>query len=136
MKCPTCQTENPQPKKFCRKCGSRLILLCPQCKTECLPDDEFCGECGHSLNAGAAPPSPSAYAPPPPISPTIKEISPGETLAKVQRYLPQGLAERILSQRDRIEGERKQVTVLFTDMAGYTSMAERLDPEEAYTLMD
>jgi class 3 adenylate cyclase len=136
MKCPTCQTENPQTKKFCRKCGSRLILLCPQCRSECLPLDEFCGECGHSLNAGAAPPPISAYAHPPPISTTAKEINLGETLAKVQRYLPQGLAERILSQRNRIEGERKQVTVLFTDMAGYTSMAERLDPEEAYTLMD
>ena len=71
-----------------------------------------------------------------PLKPSSKEPSFDEKIAKIQKYLPGGITEKILSQRDRIEGERKQVTVLFTDMAGYTSMTERLDPEEAYSLMD
>jgi len=62
----------------------------------------------------------------------VKEPSFEEKIAKIQRYLPQGLTEKILSQRDRIEAERKQVTVLFVDMAGYTPLSEKLDPEDAY----
>jgi class 3 adenylate cyclase/tetratricopeptide (TPR) repeat protein len=57
-------------------------------------------------------------------------------VAKLKRYLPIGLAEKILAQRDRIEGERRQITVLFCDLAGYTPLTEKLGPEEAYGLMD
>jgi class 3 adenylate cyclase/tetratricopeptide (TPR) repeat protein len=53
MKCPKCQVENPETKKFCRKCGTRLSSVCPQCGSECLPGDEFCGECGQELGEGA-----------------------------------------------------------------------------------
>jgi class 3 adenylate cyclase len=59
-----------------------------------------------------------------------------EKLSKVQKYLPKGLTEKILSQKDRIEGERKQVTVMFCDMEGFTQLTQRLGPEEAYTIMD
>ena len=55
---------------------------------------------------------------------------------KIQRYFPKVLTERVLALKDKIEGERKQVTVMFCDMAGYTSMAERLGPEKTYFLMD
>jgi len=83
---------------------------------------KFCGECGHNLTA--------------PSEPVVKELSFDEKIDKIQRYLPQGLTEKILSQRDRIEGERKQVTVMFCDMAGFTSLSERLGPEEAYDIVD
>lgn len=125
MNCPNCRNENPESRKFCRKCGTKLILACSQCGFEYLPDDMFCSECGHQLSLTA-----------PTTKPTPPLLSPDETLAKIQRYLPQGLAEKILSQRERIEGERKQVTVLFTDMASYTSMTEKFDPEETYSLME
>ena len=49
MKCPECQTENPEAKRFCRDCGAELPLVCPQCNAEILPDDKFCGDCGHTL---------------------------------------------------------------------------------------
>jgi class 3 adenylate cyclase len=70
------------------------------------------------------------------VEPPPKDLTPDDKVAKIQRYLPQGLADKILSQRDRIEGERKQVTVMFCDLEGFTGLSEKLDPEEAYSLMD
>jgi len=122
MKCGKCQTENPETRKFCRKCGAKLLLVCSRCGSENLPGDNFCGECGHNLSL--------------PSEPSPRDLSLDEKLAKIQRYLPKGVTEKILAQRDRIEGERKQVTVLFCDMEGFTSLSERLDPEEAYSIMD
>ncbi len=122
MECPKCQTVNPEEKRFCRECGAKLTVTCPQCAAEVLPGDKFCGECGHKL------PLPSA--------PVHKELSFDEKIAKIQRYLPKGLTEKILSQRERIEGEHKQVTVMFCDMAGFTALAEKLGPEDAYGIMD
>jgi class 3 adenylate cyclase/tetratricopeptide (TPR) repeat protein len=122
MKCPKCQTENPQTRKFCSECGAKLLLICPQCGFENLPKDKFCGECGHDLI------HPSKAIP--------KELSFDEKLAKIQRYLPKDLTEKILAQRDKIEGERKLVTVMFCDMEGFTRLCEKLGPEEIYSLMD
>jgi len=122
MKCPQCQSENPEGKKFCRECGAKFVLSCPQCAAEILPDDKFCGECGQNLAR--------------PSDATPKELSFDEKLDKIQRYLPKGLTQKILSQRDRIEGERKQVTVMFCDMKGFTPLVERLGPEEAYDIVD
>ena len=90
MKCPECQTENPETRKFCRKCGAKLLIICPQCDFENLPEDNFCGECGHKLDEAE----------------------------EVPKALPEA------------EGERKYVTVLFSDLSGYTAMSEKLDPEE------
>ena len=122
MKCPKCQTENPETRKFCRECGARLTLLCSKCNSENLPGDKFCGECGHNLTT--------------PSEPVVKELSFDEKLDKIQRYLPKGLTEKILAQRDKIEGERKQVTVMFCDMEGFTSLVENQGPEGAYSIMD
>jgi len=71
-----------------------------------------------------------------PATPTPKDLTFGEKLEKIQKYLPQGLTEKILSQKDRIEGERKQVTVMFADMAGFTPLVEMLGAEDAYSIMD
>ena len=122
MQCPECHTENPEGKKFCRKCGAKFSLACPQCAAEILSDDRFCGECGYDLTA--------------PFEPSPRELSFDEKLDKIQRYLPKGLTEKILAQRDRIEGERRQVTVMFCDMEGFTPLVEKLGPDEAYGIMD
>ena len=95
MKCPKCQTENLEGKRFCRECGSDLMMRCPECGAEVLPSDSYCGDCGHrsSLGADAA------------------------------------------RQRITEDSERKHVTVLFSDMSGYTAMTEKLDPEELKEIM-
>ncbi len=123
MKCQKCQFENPAGIKFCGKCGTRLEAVCPNCNFANPSDFTFCGECGHNLI------SPAATIP-------SKDLSFDEKLAKIQKYLPSGLTEKILSQRDRIEGERRHVTIMFVDMKGFTPLTEKLGPEETFALMD
>ena len=53
MKCPECQLDNPDNKKFCRECGAKLLPTCPRCKAEIQPEDKFCGDCGHDLTKSA-----------------------------------------------------------------------------------
>jgi class 3 adenylate cyclase/tetratricopeptide (TPR) repeat protein len=122
MKCPKCQTENPENLKFCGECGAKLEKICPHCNSSNPPQFKFCGECGHDLGL--------------PSKPIPKELSFEEKLAKIQRYLPEDLTQKILAQRDKIEGERKQVTVMFCDMEGYTSLTEKLGSEQMYSIMD
>ena len=122
MKCPKCQFENPERMKFCGECGVKLEKTCPKCNSSNPPGFKFCGECGHNLTT--------------PSEPTPKGLSFEQKLDKIQRYLPEGLTDKILSQKDKIEGERKQVTVMFCDMEGFTRLVEGLGPEEAYSTMD
>jgi class 3 adenylate cyclase/tetratricopeptide (TPR) repeat protein len=122
MNCLKCQTANPEINKFCRECGAKLVLACPRCRAEIIPGDKFCGQCGHNLS------SPTKLAP--------KDLSFDEKLEKIQKYLPEGLTDKILSQRNKIEGERKHVTVMFCDLQGFTALSEQIGSEEAYTVMD
>jgi class 3 adenylate cyclase/tetratricopeptide (TPR) repeat protein len=122
MLCPECQFDNADGMNFCGKCGAKLERFCPQCNFGNPAEYKFCGKCGYNLCLS----SESAN----------KDLSFDEKLNKIQRYLPEGITEKILSQRDRIEGERKQVTVMFADMEDYTHLSEKLGPEEAYTVMD
>ena len=122
MKCPECQADNKEEAKFCRKCGEKFSLICTKCGAENLPGDNFCDQCGHDITL--------------PSKPAPKELPFDEKLDKIQRYLPEGLTEKILSQRNKIEGERKQVTVMFCDMEGFTPLVEKLGAEDAYGIMD
>jgi class 3 adenylate cyclase len=101
--------------KFCGACGTQFERRCPSCGTGNPPANKFCHECGQAL---APPPAPAAH------------------FASPQSYPPKHLAEKILTSRTALEGERKQVTVLFADVSGFTSMSERLDPEAVHQLMN
>src|SRR5436305_12621777 len=114
MKCSQCQFANPAGRKCCGQCGTRLAPACPQCGAEALPGFRFCGECGTPLAVASAPASSPESSRPAGAVP--------------QSYTPNLLATQILQSRSALEGERKQVTVLFCDLVGSTALAERLGP--------
>src|SRR5262245_46041353 len=118
MKGPRCDRGNEPDATFCIQCGGRLERLCPQCRTANVSDARFCKRCGAALEP----------APPPTASAPIDRTAP-------RSYTPKHLADKILGSRGALEGERKQVTVLFVDVSGFTSLAERLDPEDVHRLM-
>ena len=122
MKCQKCHFNNPEGMKFCGECGIKLEALCPECDFYNPSGFKFCGKCGYNLNQSP--------------EPSPKELSLDDKLSKIKKYLPEKLTEKILSQRDRIEGERKQVTVMFCDMAGFTALIEKLGSEKGYSIMD
>lgn len=126
MICPACRHNNPERAKFCLECGHRFAAACPQCRTELPPGAKFCLECGHRLAPSQTAP---ASAPSAPLPAT-------DFQAKAASYTPRHLAEKILTSRSALEGERRQVTVLFTDVAGFTPLAEKLDPEDVHRIMD
>jgi class 3 adenylate cyclase/tetratricopeptide (TPR) repeat protein len=116
MKCPECQFDNRESAKFCNECGYKFDLTCPECGATNRVGSKFCDECGHDLGELTE-------------APEIDFNQP-------QSYTPKFLADKILKNRSSIEGERKLVTVLFADVADYTSMAEKFDPEEVHQIMD
>jgi len=116
MKCPKCRFDNREGARFCNECGHKFEQACPECGATNRVGSKFCDECGYDLR-------------------TFKAASPID-YSKPQSYTPNFLAEKILTTRSSIEGERKLVTVLFADVADYTAMAEKLDPEEVHQIMD
>jgi class 3 adenylate cyclase/tetratricopeptide (TPR) repeat protein len=118
MQCPQCHYDAPGDAAYCPKCGNKLTLLCAQCRTGNAPDHKFCKQCGQPLVAPSAP------------------IPDGVTSASPQSYTPRYLAEKILTSRGALEGERKEVTVLFCDVVESSRLAERLDPEVMHQIMD
>ncbi|MGH8070210.1 MAG: AAA family ATPase, partial [Candidatus Entotheonellia bacterium] len=115
MQCTRCQQENPPQAKFCLECGTRLVLTCAQCGTELPAGAKFCLECGQPVRA--QPTTPPQF--------TVPET-----------YTPTHLAEKILTSRSALEGERKHVTVLFADLKASLELLADLDPEEARQLLD
>ena len=117
MQCPRCDGDTPEGAKFCIGCGISLTSRCPRCGADTLPRAKFCAECGTPL---------TAQSPSPPASPYPSPL----------RYTPGYLAEKILTSKTALEGERKQVTVLFADIKGSLELLADRDPEEARKLLD
>ena len=107
-------------------------MQCPACQHENPAGQKFCGECGARLSSAA----PGSTAPTGPVTPAPESASVPERFASPAAYTPRHLAEKILTSKSAIEGERKQVTVMFADVSGFTAMSERLDPEEIHAIMD
>jgi hypothetical protein len=105
MKCPSCGSDNREGTKFCGECAAPLTaaLACPSCDTANPKGRKFCDSCGQPLAEPSAP--------------------------DPRSYTPKHLAEKILTSRSALEGERKQVTVLFADVRGSAELASELDPE-------
>lgn len=119
MHCPNCQFENARDARFCEDCGAELERGCPACGVTVRPAQKFCRACGHNLETAKVTPG----------KPTTSNINPTS-------YIPKHLADRILSSRNSLEGERKQVTVLFADIVDSTKLIEHIDPEEALQILE
>ncbi len=115
MQCPRCQHENPPKAKFCLECGARFAQPCGKCGTELPQGAKFCLECGQAVVSAA-----TAQA----------------RFTAPESYTPKHLAEKILTSKSALEGERKQVTVLFADLKGSMELLADRDPEEARRLLD
>src|SRR5262245_44843194 len=111
MKCPRCAAQNQEDAQFCEDCGAGLELSCPSCGQPVTPGKKFCRSCGAAVSARATASSPSSYT-------------------------PKHLAEKILTSKAALEGERKQVTVLFADLKGSMELLADRDPEEARKILD
>ena len=111
MRCPRCQLENREEAKFCNECGYKFERACPKCGNFNRPESKFCDQCGHDLS-----------------QPFVSK----ESLESSQQPdLPLDIPEATVIP----EGERRQATIVFTDLSGYTAMNEQLDPEEVEGFM-
>jgi hypothetical protein len=110
MKCPRCHQENQPGAKFCQECSAPLARACSNCSARLPGGAKFCPECAHPVAA-----SPSTL----------------QRFGSPASYTPKHLAERILTSKSALEGERKQVTVLFADLKGSMELLADRDPEES-----
>jgi class 3 adenylate cyclase/tetratricopeptide (TPR) repeat protein len=115
MTCPRCQNENPPGSNFCLGCGARFGATCVACDNNLPIGSRFCNKCG---------------------TPVGGKSTEQARFASLESYTPKHLAEKILTSRTALEGERKQVTVLFADLKGSMELLADRDPEEARKLLD
>jgi class 3 adenylate cyclase/predicted ATPase len=115
MTCSRCQEKNPPQAKFCLECGTPLAQTCINCGTELPGAAKFCPECARPVSSQHTTPS---------------------RLSFPEAYTPKHLAEKILSSKSALEGERKQVTVVFADMKGSMELLADRDPEDARKILD
>ena len=114
MKCPGCGNENAVEARFCEQCAAPLPRTCDNCGSRVSLTAKFCPECGHPL----------------------RPVADDSRFASPKSYTPQHLADKILTSRAALEGERKQVTVLFADIKGSMELLADRDPEDAQKLLD
>ncbi len=122
MDCSACERENPTGARFCNGCGAPLSAACASCGHGNPPASSFCNACGERLTPASEASAPAGEASQSPDAPSA--------------YTPAHLAERILQSRAAMEGERKNVTVLFCDLADSTALAERIGAEAMHEIMD
>ena len=101
MRCPSCHHDNRSDRRFCTQCGTTLAAGCPSCGAPIEVGERFCGA---ALTSGG------------------RTTTPGPAHAPL-------LAEKIRQAKAAVEGEHKQVTVLFVDVKDSMKLAEHLDPE-------
>ena len=117
MKCPRCQHENEAGAKFCEECAAPLARACAKCG----------GHCRRRRSSARSARTRPGYPP--------RRLA-AQRFASPESYTPKHLAEKILTSKAALEGERKQVTVLFADLKGSMELLADRDPEEARKLLD
>jgi class 3 adenylate cyclase len=115
MKCARCQHDNEPGAKFCEECAAPFAQTCARCGRPLSPAARFCPECAH---------------------PTARSVDPVPRFESPGTYTPRHLAEKILTSKSGLEGERKQVTVMFADLRGSMELLADRDPEDARRLLD
>jgi predicted ATPase/class 3 adenylate cyclase len=105
--CSRCNQQNRPEAQFCSECGAKLEPVCPACGAQLLVDAKFCDHCGIRLTPVEAP-----------------EGTRGS-------FIAQDSAEA-----SRLEGERRQLTVMFCDLVDSTALSERLDPEDLQAILN
>ncbi len=118
-KCSQCGFENPLGVNVCGNCAAPLARACASCGFENPGNFKFCGNCGTNL-----------------LSASPARGTRAESRQLIANPMPAALAEKIATAGKQIEGERRTVTVLFADITGFTTISEKLDPEEVYHLID
>jgi class 3 adenylate cyclase/tetratricopeptide (TPR) repeat protein len=113
LQCPECRHPSPADKRFCSRCGEALPQACPGCGSALPGGASFCPSCGRAAPAASI----------------LRDRPP-------RSYTPRHLADRILNSRSALEGERKDVTVLFVDVQGSMEISERIEPEEWHAVLD
>ena len=114
MQCARCGYENAPGQKFCGGCGATLVVTCLACGAAVIAAEQRCGTCGSALSHRAI----------------------HGKFDQPETYTPRHLAHKILTSRAAIEGERKQVTILFADLKGSLELLGDGDPEEAREVLD
>jgi len=117
VRCAACGSDNVANAVFCDACGTPLERACPGCGEQNRAGAQFCRRCGQRLETPPAPAESGRFSSP-------------------ETYTPRHLAERILLSKSALEGERKQVTVLFADLKGSMELLADRDPEEARQILD
>lgn len=149
MQCPTCKHHNRDGARFCNGCGTALNPHCVNCGNANPPGSRFCDACGAHLPQAAAPVNLPHAVPPATFSQPVPPASFSQPVppANVSQPAPSSNLEQptpppadLGVQTQYVPstapgGERRQATVLFSDLAGYTAMNEDLDPEEVQEIM-
>src|SRR5262245_27356905 len=115
MQCSRCHADNRSGRRFCAACGAPLATTCAACGFANEAEERFCGGCGRPQSSAE------------PLSSTVRAPD---------TYTPKHLAEKILTSKSALEGERKQVTILFADLKGSMELLADRDPEEARNILD
>ena len=135
--CAACGGENPEGTGFCGHCGARVPTswACAACGGENPPSTKFCGHCGASAAAGAGPAA-MTPAPPAPQAPPAAAAAGADVADTLRSFVADQVADRLFEAGGKIPEERRLITALFADVSGFTSLADRLDPEELLEVID
>ncbi len=131
MNCASCGNVNPERVKFCLECGTPIARRCESCGSNLPSGAKFCGECGVNLVDSQQSTVKNGKVENSRLSTVDSRLG-----SSPRAYTPKHLADKILQSKSALEGERKQVTVLFADVKGSMELAEQLDPEAWHTILD